>query len=233
MRKKDHYEVLGVKRTEDDCGIRTAFRKLAKKHHPDISGPEETRHFQEILEAYTVLMDPVSRASYNENLRKRDEEVAVRANARPSVTSQGISTASSPRASVCVGRSLHARRSIADEVFDLFLKDCQWSGFGSRGFQGGGWWDLEVVLSTDEAIRGGILPLFYPVPVQCRFCGGLGHTGFSVCKSCHGQGVLEREEAFRIVIPAGIKDGSMLRVPINYLGERDILLRIYIRVINS
>jgi curved DNA-binding protein len=65
---KDYYEVLGVSRTSDQDGIKSAFRKLAAKHHPDRNlndaGAEE--RFKEINEAYTVLSDPEKRKFYNQ-----------------------------------------------------------------------------------------------------------------------------------------------------------------------
>ena len=65
---KDYYDVLGVSRNADQDGIKSAYRKLAAKHHPDRnlidSGAEE--RFKEINEAYTVLSDPEKRQFYNQ-----------------------------------------------------------------------------------------------------------------------------------------------------------------------
>src|SRR5437870_11490997 len=60
---KDLYSTLGVSRTESLHGIREAFRKLAKRYHPDHAGQQGTLKFQEILNAYEVLSDPEKRKS--------------------------------------------------------------------------------------------------------------------------------------------------------------------------
>ena len=64
---RDYYEILGVTRTIDDAGLKSAFRKLAMEHHPDRNGGCEnaTGRFKEINEAYSVLSDPQKRAAYD------------------------------------------------------------------------------------------------------------------------------------------------------------------------
>ena len=66
--KRDYYEVLGVSKTADAAAIKKAYRKLAKKYHPDANmknGIDTTRKMQQILEAYRILSDPKKRASYD------------------------------------------------------------------------------------------------------------------------------------------------------------------------
>src|SRR5437867_10201964 len=71
---KDLYSTLGVTRTESLRGIREAFRKLAKRYHPDHAGQRGTPKSQEILNAYTVLSDPEKRKRYNDSLTRRSSE---------------------------------------------------------------------------------------------------------------------------------------------------------------
>ena len=70
MVKRDYYIILGVPRSESRAGIREAFRKLAKKYHPDLGGPEATETFQEIAQAYEILSDPEQRRTYDQTLRR-------------------------------------------------------------------------------------------------------------------------------------------------------------------
>src|ERR1700693_4154804 len=65
---KDYYAILGVPRTATDKEIRTAFRKLARKHHPDVNQGDKTAEdrFKEINEANEVLGDPEKRKKYDE-----------------------------------------------------------------------------------------------------------------------------------------------------------------------
>lgn len=67
MKFKDYYEVLGITRTASDEEIKVAYRKLARKYHPDVSKePEAEERFKEIGEAYAVLKDPEKRAAYDQ-----------------------------------------------------------------------------------------------------------------------------------------------------------------------
>ena len=66
MNKKDYYEVLGISKDADEKEIKSAFRKLAKKYHPDVSKePDAAEKFKEAQEAYAVLSDPDKRAQYD------------------------------------------------------------------------------------------------------------------------------------------------------------------------
>src|SRR2546423_13030941 len=67
VKYKDYYESLGVSRTASDEEIKKAFRKLARKYHPDVAKGKGTEDkFKEINEAYEVLGDPAKRKKYNE-----------------------------------------------------------------------------------------------------------------------------------------------------------------------
>lgn len=73
MERKTHYMILGVSSTETPEGIRAAYRDLAKRLHPDVSGHGSTGAFQEVAEAYRVLSDPQLRRDYNDGLRRAAE----------------------------------------------------------------------------------------------------------------------------------------------------------------
>ncbi len=64
---RNPYDVLGVSKTASDADIRTAFKTLALKHHPDknFNDAEATKRFKEINEAYSILKDPAARAQYD------------------------------------------------------------------------------------------------------------------------------------------------------------------------
>ena len=67
MNKKDYYEVLGVDKNATEADIKSAFRKLAKKYHPDVSKePDAAEKFKEAQEAYAVLSDKEKRAQYDQ-----------------------------------------------------------------------------------------------------------------------------------------------------------------------
>ena len=66
--KRDYYEVLGVDKSADDATLKRAYRKLAKKYHPDVNpGDKEAEaKFKEATEAYTILSDPDKRRQYDQ-----------------------------------------------------------------------------------------------------------------------------------------------------------------------
>ena len=67
MNKKDYYEVLGVDKNASEDDIKSAFRRLAKKYHPDVSKEENAAEkFKEVGEAYAVLSDPEKRRQYDQ-----------------------------------------------------------------------------------------------------------------------------------------------------------------------
>ena len=67
MNKRDYYEVLGVSKGATDAEIKSAFRKLAKKYHPDINKePDAEEKFKEVQEAYAVLSDENKRRQYDQ-----------------------------------------------------------------------------------------------------------------------------------------------------------------------
>ena len=233
MRKKDHYKTLGVERTTDECGIRTAFRELAKKYHPDISGPEETRRFQEIVEAYSILSDPESRSAYNKLLLERNAPRAAHVAAGCAEPLKAAETFRSPHASFWGSHFDYAPISLVEKFFDRLFNDFTQRRPGYRRFHGRKVLDVEVVLSHEEAAGGGVLPLWYPAVAQCRLCGGAGLAGRSICSACRGHGVVVSKKAVRIRLPAGVSDGSMFEVTIDDPGTPGIVLRLHILVTNG
>lgn len=231
MSKKDHYAILGIERTEDESSIKTAFRQLAKRYHPDLSGPETTRRFQEIVEAYEVLSDPESRASYNRSIGARDAAQAPpQAESGPSAPTEKVRTTRSPHRWKVISHGGPWSGPFAEEVFDGFMGSFAERARTVLGLPQGRILNAEIILSPEEAGRGGVLPLRHPGLSRCRFCGRVGLDERWVCRFCRRGGGARDSEVFSVRIPAGVRDGATLEFHIGDTGTTTVLLRIHLRV---
>ncbi len=152
---KDLYSTLGVTRTESLHGIRDAFRKLAKRYHPDHAGQRGTPKFQEILNAYTVLSEPEKRKRYNDSLARRSSD------SEPIIIS---------RRSSSITRPPH---------FGPIPQEPPFRRFSAESFFGPGWegpafdsLDFTVSLSPTDATEGATIWLPLPIRYLCPACSG-------------------------------------------------------------
>ena len=232
--KRDYYEVLGVSRTATDQEIKSAYRRLAVKYHPDKNPNDATAEekFKEAAEAYSVLSDAEQRRRYDR------------------FGHAGVSSTAGAGAWGAPGFG-----GIEDILGDLF-------GFGDV-FGGGRTgsrrttaqrgadlrYDLEITL--EEAANGMTAQLriprlescqtckgsgaaagtqpetcqtcsgtgqvryqqgFFSVARTCQACRGAGRVIKNPCPDCKGTGRVEREKQMEVKIPAGVETGSRLRV---------------------
>jgi molecular chaperone DnaJ len=190
MAKRDLYEMLGVSRTATDDDIKKAYRKLARKYHPDVNpGKKEAEErFKEISFAYDTLIDSEKRKIYDEfgeeGLQPGFNPDRARAYKQWS-TSGGFDFSGRPGSS---GRSSF---SFEDVFGDLF------GGLGGKrqgtSPSGGSGEDLEYVLELDflDAVRGTSQTISIQRPVPCPVCrggGGQRNGSHTVCPECGGQG---------------------------------------------
>lgn len=180
MNKKDYYEVLGVSKDATDAEIKSAFRKLAKQYHPDISKEANAEEkFKEIQEAYEVLGD--------ENKRKQYDQFGHAA----FEGAQGFGGAGGYGGFDASGFDFG---DIFDNIFG--------GGFG--GFSGGSsarnsarQGDDKLVrirLTFEEAIFGCEKDIKIDVSEKCDDCHGKGGTGEKTCPDCHGSGTTTTEQ---------------------------------------
>lgn len=224
--EKDYYGILGVCRTETACGIRRAYRRLAMIHHPDKAGPEGTRFFQEITEAYSVLSDPQARESYTQCLHRKEEQ-KYRGRETNIAARHSQSDFRRP-AGTSILKGFGKTASFFEEFIDDLFTDPV--GFDRRRTERQRVLDVEVILSKDEATRGGFLPITVPVQTTCPICRGKGQVRFSLCSYCRGQGEISAKENIRIRIAPGIEDGTIFDSPVRALSGREVYLRILIRI---
>jgi DnaJ-class molecular chaperone len=226
MATRDYYLILGISRTESPTGIREAFRELVKRYHPDRVGPQETQFFQEIVEAYQVLSDPHKRKLYNQGLRHAEGQ--MEAPPEPLVTESWLQPEPLVPEQMAVLRGFQVIQPSLEALFERFRRN--FTGLGIPKGERLEGLTMEVLLSPDEAARGGVVYLGVPVFYLCPVCGGSGRDWLFRCTYCQEHGMIEEEETVRVRIPPLVKDGTILEIPIRGLGIHNFYLRLYIRV---
>jgi curved DNA-binding protein len=133
MEYKDYYKTLGVSRDADEKEIHRAFRRLARKHHPDVNpgDPEAEERFKEINEAYEVLSDPEKRAKYDQ--LGSEWSRWRQTGGRPGDFDWGQWTSGAPGEG---GQRVHVRYGTPEDFQDLFGGGSPFSDFFSQIFGG-------------------------------------------------------------------------------------------------
>jgi molecular chaperone DnaJ len=239
---RDYYEVLGVAKSATQDDIKKAYRKLARKYHPDANpdDPKAEEKFKEVSSAYEVLSDSEKRKMYD---------------AGPSFFGQGAQGAGG-------FRGYQGGQAMGGDWADLFGNLFGGGGgFGGFGGFGGGRQQqrgargedvsVAVRLSFDDALRGVTTKISVPQTVQCGTCGGSGAapgTSPTSCPQCQGRGIVSQSQGFfalsqpcgrcrgtgtvvehpcatctgagttralkkfTVPLPAGVKDGTKIRL---------------------
>ncbi len=200
MAKKDFYEVLGVNKSATDAELKSAYRKLARQHHPDIDKSEgAAEKFKEISEAYQVLSDPQKRKTYDQFGSAAFEPGAGMGGGNPFGAGfnpfGGQGGFKSYSYSTGGGPNIEFDMSGFDDPFNLFEQIFGGQGFG--GFKRQPTYQLE--LTFDEAIHG----TEKMVEIE------------------RVDGQTTKKERLNIKVPAGVDDGVKMR-----FGEVDIVFRV-------
>lgn len=233
MAKADFYETLGVARGADKGELKSAFRKLAMKFHPD-KNPDDSdaeRKFKEINEAYETLKDPQKRAAYDQFGHAAFEQGGP----------GGFSG----------GAGAGGFSDIFEDIFGEMMGGGGRARRSTGGRERGADLRYNMEITIEEAFEGKTAQIRVPSSVQCDQCSGSGAKAgtapstcgtchgsgrvrasqgfFSVertCPSCHGrgemitdpcgkcsgQGRVTEERSLSVNIPAGIEDGTRIRL---------------------
>jgi len=203
MAGKDYYQTLGVSRNASEKEIKQAYRRLARTHHPDLNPGEKSAEarFKEINAAYEVLSSPEKRKKYD---RFGDQwehaEQFARAGDRGGV-----------RWDFGQGGTTFEYGDVGD-IFSSLFRD---AGVGSRvrrGPQRGRDVESPTEVSLEEAYHGSTRVVQLQAEEPCSACGGTGRVGNRVCTMCNGAGVKVAPRRLEVKIPAGVKDGSRIRI---------------------
>jgi molecular chaperone DnaJ len=239
--RPDYYKTLGVDKKASAEEIKKAYRKLARRYHPD-RNPDDKQaeeRFKEVSQAHDVLGDPEKRKQYD------------------SGTGPFAAGGAGGPGFGGFGNFDFDASSMGDILSNLFGRGGGGAGAGAaRGArsrpQRGGDLETEVRISFDQSIAGVQIPLSVPtsgscptchgtgakpgttpkvcprcegrgietqgqgmfsISQPCSRCGGSGTVIDDPCPTCHGSGAVRSVKKFRVNIPAGVREGSRIRVP--------------------
>jgi DnaJ-class molecular chaperone len=216
-KKKDYYEILGVKRDASEKDLRSAYRKLARKYHPDVNpgdkAAEET--FKEINGAYEVLSDAEKRKKYDRYGDRWELADQIEEQARQTSAGQWYRTAQQGRRQGSAGAgSAGGGFKMPNVDFSGDLGDIFGSVFRNSRPANRKGEDLEYPLevSLEEAFGGTARTLTIQSNDPCPGCNGTGLAGDAVCQVCDGTGSMSKPRRLEVRIPAGVKTGSRVRV---------------------
>lgn len=230
MAKRDYYEVLGVERNASQQEIKSAYRKLAQKHHPDRNpGDKEAEEtFKEGAEAYAVLSDQDKRARYDRFGHQGVGGAAGFGGIDPTIFADfsdilgdffGLGGGARGRGGSGMTRGADLRYDLTltfeEAAFGVEttlrvprLETCE--ACKGNGSQGGA---APTVCSACQG-RGQVrfTQGFFTVARTCPNCRGEGRVISDPCKECDGEGRVEKERSLSVKIPAGVDTGARLRL---------------------
>lgn len=236
--KRDYYEVLGLSKSASDDEIKKAYRKLAKKYHPDMNPGDKAAEesFKEVNEAYAVLSDPDKKSKYDQFGHSAFD---------PSMGGSGFGGAgfggfdfgdifssmfgggfgggggSSRRNGPIRGDDLQYRLTLTfDEAYFGCKKDISYgrvekcSDCGGSGASKGTSPETcpncggRGQVNTTQRTPFGV----FQSTTTCDICRGTGKIVKNPCKNCNGKGYVKIQKKLTVTIPAGIDNGETLRV---------------------
>ncbi len=212
MAGKNYYDILGVNKSATDKDIKTAYRRLARKYHPDVNPGNKTAEatFKEINAAYEVLSDKGKRTKYDKYGDKWQYADQLDQQAQQQAQYRQYSSEGNGE-----GQSFHFGGDIGgmDSIFDEMFGAGRGRGFSRRSRAQRGQ-DLEsnVEISLEEAYNGTARQINLQQEQACAACQGTGEIQNLPCSVCRGAGVVNNVARLEVKVPAGVTTGSRVRV---------------------
>ena len=233
--KRDYYEVLGVNKSASKDEIKSAYRKLAKKYHPDNKETGDEAKFKEIQEAYDILYDDQKRSAYDQFGHAAFDQAGGNPGANPfqgggfggfgdlgDIFSQFFGGGGRQRANPNAPRRGNdvVKRVKIDFMDAINGRDIEipievddpcptCGGTGAKS-------PSDVQTCSQCQGRGYVSikrqSLFGAITSQetCPTCGGTGKIIREKCKDCNGKGYIHKKKNIKVHIPAGIKEGQQI-----------------------
>ncbi len=203
---RDYYDVLGVSAHAGADEIKRAYRQLARRYHPDISGEERGVAFIELARAYDVLRDPGRRCHDDGRLVGRGH---------PDADADGTVDWFADEVAI----DFPSVASVLDRMRDAFF-----------GAEAAVTLSAQMVLTAREAFAGVTVPLDVPLRRTCARCGGRGEVWNDWCAPCGGLGEVSAAHSLRVRVPAGVREGARFRFSVTPPGAPPTVVEVRIRI---
>jgi len=208
---KDYYAILGVSKTADEKEIKSAYRKLARKYHPDVNPGDKSAEekFKEISEAHEVLSDPHKRAQYD---RFGDQWKSY------SQQGHGDPFAGARAPGGGAGYTVNLGEESLQDLFESLFGG--WNNRSERAAKSGEDVEYGLDLTLEEAVHGTTKRYQVTVEDVCKQCNGSGttrdqrgnYTLGAACPECRGHGRVRSMRRGEVTIPPGVTDGKRIRL---------------------
>ncbi len=204
---QDYYELLGIGRDADAKGVKAAYRKMARKWHPDLHPSDQKEEaeekFKRINEAYEVLRDPEKRERYDRlGQRWRDGD---NFQAPPDMEGSHFYTTGDQGSDFNDGFSSFFETLFGQQRGQRTSRERQPRVRGQD-------MESEIELTIEEAYEGTTRPIRVSGASVCVACGGTGRREHGFCPDCAGTGSRRDEKTLEVKIPAGVQEGARIRL---------------------
>lgn len=226
---KDYYRILGVDRKADEKTIKSAYRRLARKYHPDVAKGQEAR-FKEVAEAHEVLSDPEKRRRYDAlgpDWQRHAQDRAAQPGGGFRVEYGDLGDFSDFFRTIFGDLGVRSGRRRTGGLEDL-LGDVFERAPGPR--RRGQDVHADVEISLEEAFHGTRRTFTLALDEPCAACQGSGHVGGKPCGECRGGGWQRARREVDVKIPVGVRSGQKVRVPGEGAGGRGARGDLYLTV---